>query len=259
MPNALERFLSRNTVEQAAEMPVFHTTRAYYAKKILIEGAIKPRRCEVFRGEDLTYLFYGRPSYKMPEDMAIAKYWQLPSVFIFESDVVDYKRIFPFDTGAFKGGLYPQFFGMMPLSEYELNGNQDYPRKIVSAFFATTEKFFKLKPRKLNEFEEEFEVTATDEEIKALYDLIEHNDGKVDDRRFSIELQTENEVLMSSGKCKAIIIPEEYLENTELIEKVESQGIEVMSYPSLPLKQEMYYYAIYNVVYELYKGWGLAR
>ena len=145
----------------------------------------------------------------MPDDMLIAKYWQLPTVFIFESEVTEYKRIFPFDTGAFKGGMYPKFFDMMPMEEYELNGGIDYPKKLVSSFFVSAERYFKLKPRAKHDFDNSFEVSVTDEEINALYDLISHNDDKADDRRFSIELQTEHGINLTEGKCKAIIVPEE--------------------------------------------------
>lgn len=259
MTSALERFLSKNTIETCTELPVFHSTRAYYAKKILLDQSIKPRRCEVFKGEDLIYLFYGRPSYKMPDDQVISKYWQLPTVFIFESDVVNYKRAFPFDTGAFNQGLYPRFFDMMPRDEYAIDGNTNHPRKLISSFFVSAERYFRFAPRDKSQFIDDFDLKVTDEEIMALYELILHNHEKADDRRFSIELQTENEIILADGKCKAIIIPEEYLESEDIISQCAQMSIEVMSYPSFPLKQEMYYYAIYNAVYELYRQWGLAR
>jgi hypothetical protein len=259
MANALERFLQKNTVGLSIDMPLFHTTRAYHAKKILKEGAIEPQNCQVFLGEKLSYLFYGRPSYKFSDDALIAKYWQLPTVFIFDSDVCNVERVFPFDTGAFENKMYPKFFGMMPRDEYELKGIADYPQKIVSAFFVDAERYFKLKPRKEDDFVSTFSLTVTDEEVRALYDLIGSSDNRLDDRRFAIEVQTRDRLDISLGNCRAIIMPEEYLESEEIIKKCSDFKIEIMSYPSYPLKQEMYYYAIYNAVFELYRDWGIVR
>lgn len=259
MQNALERFLRKNTIGLSVDMPLFHTTRAYHAKKILRDRAIEPRNCQVFKNEKLSYLFYGRPSYKLNDDDAATKYWQLPTVFIFDADVCQVERLYPFDSGAFENKMYPSFFGMMPREEYELRGFADYPQKIVSAFFVDAERYFKLKPRKEDDFLHRYSVATTDEEIRALYDLISANENKVDDRRFSIEVQTKDRLDISLGKCRAMIIPEEYLESEEVIETCVDLNIDILSYPTYPLKQEMYYYAIYNVVFNLYKEWGVVR
>lgn len=240
-------------------MPLFHTTRAYFLKKILIDRAIEPQCCEVFRGEKLSYLFYGRPSYKFNDDTVIAKYWQLPTVLLFDSDVCSAERIFPFDSGAFEKGMYPKFFSMMPRDEFELHGSGDDIGKLVSAFLVDAERYFKLIPRKEDDFINGFSVSIDDEEVRALYDLISSNENKIDDRRFSIEFQTSMKIELSLGKCKAIILPEEYLESEQMMKICDDMGIEVLSYPTFPLKQEMYYHAIYNAVYELYRDWGVVR
>lgn len=240
-------------------MPIFHTTSAYNAKNIILNGVIDPRSCDVFRGEKISYFFYGRPSYKMQNKQQIAKYWQLPSVFIFDSDIVDMVRCYPFDTGAFEEKLYPEFFNFMPRDSYEVSEIIDGPQRLISAFFVDTDRFFKMKPREKSDFVSRFQVRTTDEEVSALYDVISTYSEKVDERRFSIELQSHEKIDIYKGKCRAIIIPEEYLESDEIVEITDRLEIELLSYPSFPLRQEMYYYAIYNVVYELYKEWGLAR
>lgn len=257
--SALGRFLSKNTIRSAASMPVFHSTSGYAAKNIILSNVIDPQSCEVFSGEKINYLFYGRPSYKMKGRSQISKYWQLPSVFIFEHDIDKFDRIYPFDTGAFAEKLYPEFFNMMPRDQYEVSGVSDSPSKIISSFFVDGERYFKLKPRDKRDFESRFQIRSIDEEIKSLNEMVLSYSEDIDDRRFAIELQTKNQIRIDSGKCKAIIIPEEYLESDELVEKCESLNIEVMSYPSFPLKQEMYYYHIYNIIYELYKSWGITR
>jgi len=126
MPGALSNFLMKNSIGTTGAMPVIHTTNAYAGKKIIQGDLIKPSRCDVF-GEDLTYLFYGRPSYKKTGDAQIAHYWELPALFVMDYDKIAYKRIFPFDTGAFEGERYPSFINMMPLEEFEVTGALEAP------------------------------------------------------------------------------------------------------------------------------------
>ncbi len=257
--SALSRFLTKNTISGVLEMPVFHSTSAYAAKNIIFDGLIEPKQCNVFKDDELVYLFYGRPSYKTVSESQIAKYWQLPSVFIFDYDIAKFERTYPFDTGAFEAGIFPDFFSMMPREEYQVGGSLEAPSRLVSSFFVDTDRYFKLKPRDRRDFHSRFQLGVEDEEVAALYDLVASYSEKVDDRRFAVELQTRDKISISSGKCKAIILPEEYLEYAELLDVCNKQDIEVLSYPSFPLKQEYYYFSIYNVIYELYKKWGFAR
>ena len=146
--NALSRFLRKNTIQRATEMATFHSTSAYAAKKIILDGVINPQSCAIFE-KKLTYLFYGRPSYKKTGKSQISKYWQLPSVLIFDYNATKYKRIYPFDTGAFDGGLYPDFFNMMPRDEYEVGSILDAPSRLISSFFVDSESRFREEPLRL--------------------------------------------------------------------------------------------------------------
>ena len=235
-----------------------HTTSAYRSKGILRAGALEPQPCDVFKGENLTYFFYGRPSYKRESKNQISKYWELPVVFIMNYSSVKIRRIYPFDTGAFLRNYYPDFIGMTPLQEFELDSTIDAPQRLVGSFFVNAERYFRLKPRMKNDFLNRFQVDVMEEEVRALHDLTAHFDEKIDDRRFSIEIQTAESTDLG-GQVMAVVFPEEYAESDEFVDMVYKLGAEPLIYPSYPLKQEMYYHTIYNIVFEFYRSKGLVR
>jgi len=259
MDGALAKFLSKNSISSSLSMPAVHTTSAYSAKRIIKGGLIKPTPCDTFEGEDLTYLFYGRPSYKRIGESQLAKYWELPSLFVLDYDAISTKRVFPFDTGAFASKRYPDFIGMMDINEFEVTSALTAPQRLVASFFVDTNRYFRLNPRDKRDFSLRYEVSATDEEIQALYDLILSYSDKIDDRRFAIEIQTATAIKLKECGLMAIIIPEEYCESDELINLAEGYGAEIIPYPTYSLKQEMYYHAIYNCLFEFYKTRGLVR
>jgi hypothetical protein len=132
--NALRTFLEKSSLSNSVELPLVHSTSAYAAKKIIFSEMLKPQPCNVFKGEDLTYLFYGRPSYKKFTDNQISKYWELPAVFIIDYAQVEHDRVFPFDSGAFEGKRYPSFINMMDLKDFEVSATKDAPKRLVAAF-----------------------------------------------------------------------------------------------------------------------------
>ncbi len=259
MDGPLAKFLSKNSILSSIAMPLVHTTSAYSAKRIIQGGLIKPQLCDTFQNERLTYLFYGRPSYKRMGESQLAKYWELPSLFVMDYEKISTKRIYPFDSGAFASRRYPEFINMMDMQDFEVTSALTAPQRLVASFFVDTNRYFRLNPRDKRDFNIRYEISATDEEIQALYELILSYSDKIDDRRFAIEIQTEADIDLKTCGLMAIIIPEEYCESDELMALAEKNGAEVIPYPTYSLKQEMYYHAIYNCLFEFYKTKGLVR
>jgi len=109
--SALQNFLKRNQITKANPLPLVHTTESYYLKKIVGSGIVEARRCNVFRNEKLSYFFVGRAAYKR-ELHQEAEYWELPACLVFSFFIDGVKRIYPFDSGAFKAKRYPSFINM---------------------------------------------------------------------------------------------------------------------------------------------------
>ena len=255
--SALFNFLQRNQIEQGRALPLVHSTEAYYIKKFMKTGRIAATRCTFFTKEDLSYFFVGRPAYKRLVDTE-AEYWELPICFIIDFKAVQVKRIFPFDSGAFKSALYPSYISMMDLNEFEVGQDPHSVQKIVGTFFASNSKYFSLKPREKESFEAKFEVDVLNEEIKALHRLIGERNGKIDDRRFSIEIQSTKDTFLTPENVLAVVLPETYLENDEVLNYVESNlNATLITYPIYPLNKTYYYYAIYEKVQHFFKNRGL--
>jgi hypothetical protein len=251
MSSALARFLSKNTVRGGDGLPLVHSASAYDIKRIIASGRVLPHPCDVFKGERLSYFFYGRPAYKRVLKAQISKFWELPSVLVFKYDVVNVKRAFPFDTGAFK--RYPDFIRLMPREEFDLGVASDAPHKIVGAFFVNSERYMRLNPRDKRDFTSRFDVGVDDEEVQALQELFVTYSEKVDDRRATIELQSEDGLELRRGELLAVVFPEEYVESEKFMKSLRALGADPLPYASQPLRQEMYYSTIYTTIFEYYR------
>lgn len=257
--SALFDFLQKNQIEKGRLLPAVHSTEAYFIKKFMKTGRIEPQTCKFFAGEKLSYFFLGRPAFKRSYD-AEPDYWELPMCFIVQYEAVRQKRTFPFDSGAFKSGLYPQFISMMDIDEFDVQKDVAAPEKIIGTFFGTNRNYFLLKTRAKGDFEGRFDVGVLEEEIKALHRLVTSKDNSVDDRRFAIELQTEHQLDLVSDNVLAVVLPESYIENPRVVSYVEDTlQAELITYPLYPLKKDYYYYAIYERVDHFFRSKGFYR
>jgi hypothetical protein len=239
--SALREFLKRNQITEANPLPLVHTTEAYFLKKIVATNKITVQPCNVFAGERLSYFFVGRPAYKK-ELNAEAEYWQLPVCFVFEFFVDGVRRIFPFDSGAFKS--FPDYIGMMDIKEFEVGSDSRAPHKIIGTFFTSSQNYYRLNPRDQLQFESTFGVELLDEEIKALHKLIQAKGKKFDDRRFAIEMSFDHDVSLLDKKPLAIIIPEVYLTDESFFLSLLDIGAEIITYPIYPLRKNYFQHPI---------------
>lgn len=257
--SALFDFLQKNQIEKASALPAIHSTEAYFIKRFMATGAIEPSACKFFGGEKLSYFFVGRPAFKRPL-AGEPDYWELPMCFIVDYKAIKRRRIFPFDSGAFKEGSYPNFISMMDLSEFAVERDNEAVEKMIGTFFGTNRSYFMLKSRGQTDFDSRFDVSVLEEEIKALHKLITLKHEKLDDRRFAIEVQTDQEFKLEKEKILGVVIPETYIENTRVVKFIEKDlNASILTYPLYPLKKEYYYYAIYEKVDHFFRQKGFYR
>jgi hypothetical protein len=255
--SALYEFLQKNQIKQSEALPLVHSTEAYFLKKILRTGKIDASPCKVFKNEHIAYFFVGRPAYKS-QVTAEAAYWELPICFIFEYSMDNIKRIYPFDSGAFATKRYPSFIQMMPLNEFEVGNDKNAVPKLIGTFFGSAMNYYRLKPTPDSAFKRDFQVEILNEEILALHKLIESKSDKYDDRRFSVEAQFSEGFDLKERKLLAIVLPDIYLENREIVKLIEQQfSATILSYAIYPLNVSYYYYAIYERVENFYRERGL--
>src|SRR5262249_20307503 len=134
--------------------------------------------------------------------------------------------------GAFKSGLYPSFISMMDINDFEVKIDREAAEKIIGTFFGTNRSYFMLKSRGKSDFEARFDVNVLEEEIKALHRLITLKNNSIDDRRFSIEIQTDKDFPLEKENVLAVIMPEPYIESQAVVKYVEDLlKAELITYP----------------------------
>jgi hypothetical protein len=227
------------SVKAQGFLPFFHSCDAFYLTSILEEGKLAPAQCTIFKNEKLLYLFYGRPAYKSSIKKAAGLHSLLPVSFILNADAInDIKRIAPFDTGAFTYGFFKKYMHPgMKLDSFFLTPDKTSISKTVSYFFDTNEQYYASRPRNQVEFD------ALHFEIESYYALLKGvGQGKVDDRKASIEVQLQSGILLNSNTVEAIILPENFLSSEIIQQKVINElKAEVITYESFGVPSNHYY------------------
>jgi hypothetical protein len=256
---ALREFLQRNSVQASACLPLVHSTHAYALLSILKDEEIQTTECAIFK-EKLNYYFVGRPAYKFPNNEEEAQEWELPCCFIFEfSSIENVKRVYPFDSGAFSGGRFPKYISMMDREKFEVSGVANAPEKIVGAFFGTAKRYMMMRPKDRDAFEAEFSLTVRDPEAKAAHTLaMQTPAARFDDRRFTIEVQSEQSLDLKISRPIAVVLPSIYLDDYDVRETIVKRwGAEPLTYSIASLNVNSYYGQIYELIYRYYDQAGM--
>ncbi|WP_156385657.1 hypothetical protein [Devosia sp. Root685] len=203
-----------------------HTTDSYRFAEVLLSGELKPTPCAVF-GENLLYLFLGRPAYKTRKQSNDNLTFDLPVAIILNSntDIGTPARVYPFDSGAFERGLYKTYFhDETILEDFELFSEQISSDKYISHFYSTKREYFGGTSRKNVELPfDGFEARGLHEMARAIADPGVDRDLPADERSSSVELQTRNAVSLS-GNTLAVILPQQYLDTKGIAEAIASMG-----------------------------------
>ena len=248
-------FLMQNSVKLSKGLPIVQTLEAYHLDVLVEQNCLGAKKCDVFEGENLNYFFVGRPAYKFAPTETQSQLWEYPCCFIFDfSDDTSFKRIFPFDSGAFAAKMYPPYIQMMKLESFDVAEVPDASRKIIGAFFANSYEYCRGKPKSGLEFAKEY-PKETSAEVSALQ-LLYNETGItiVDDRRFTVEVQIGQEVEFGSKAPVAVVVPMDYLENNAFMERAQQDwGAKIISYPIYSLNRDNVYGQIYERVYAFYQ------
>jgi len=205
-------------------MPLTHVTDAYSFRAIMEDEALIPSHCSIF-GENLVYLFYGRPAYRSVaerESSAIDAYW--PICFVMKPEVVAPKRIFPFDSGAFHHRLFDSvMYHRMIKEDFALDADPGTPGKLLRLFWQDEKAYFNAHGAA------DFTPENFEFEAKAYLSLIsDAGRAPFDDRCSAIEIQTDAAVALE-GNTIAVITPTEFI-TPSLSERIEKMGAVILPY-----------------------------
>lgn len=208
--------LLRNSDSTQKLLPFVHITDAYGMMGIIENGKLITYYCEVMK-EELIYMFYGRPAYRSKYSGDVDLTANLPIALIFEPSELErnIKRIFPFDSGAFEGGLLDDFFHRRSeIADFELSGDIKNALALVDYFYGTNYHYMCGNANKNSS-----DIVAFNFDAEGLLSLANakfpaSKDGtpRLDQRCNAIELQFSEDLLLVD-QIIHIIYPKIAMEN----------------------------------------------
>jgi hypothetical protein len=201
-----------NHPASADELPLIHSTRCEKFNDIAKTRSLTPQHCSIFN-EPLLYLFYGRPAYRsklgVSPSTSIA---YCPVCFVFKPYTISKEivRVFPFDSGASKTGLFEPSIPRLDAENYQLSSTLASARRATSLFFDTNLNFFMGEPKR------GLFIPSTEEEALSYYGLISHDgNDEYDDRRSAIEVQASTAITLRDTLL-AVILPLSFLQDPNI-------------------------------------------
>jgi hypothetical protein len=220
------RALVSATTDTLPRLPLVHSTDSYVFEDVLADGAIAPRACNVFKGEALTYFFYGRPAFRPnldAEPTGLKHYF--PVCLLLKPDwTASVKRVFPFDSGAFHNSFYSAYLhDKMKLGDFGLEADMSSPGKVVSIFFGSNPAYLVGKPRA------EPKIDPSEFEAHSYLALVHaKHSNAIDNRGSGIEVQTA-EIVSIADAVAAVIIPSTFADG-RTGERLKKLGIDILPY-----------------------------
>lgn len=185
-------------------MPLMHSCDSYALRAILDQGTIEPQPCPVYVGDSLAYFFYGRPAYRPGAKAAAASQVALfPACIILRPEaVLSIKRVAPFDTGGFaRNAAEGHYHPKMQRDDFLLEPSLSAAQRVVGRFFGNNNAYFDAVPLPVSAVDDEFEVASY---LSSLHDRSTSPD---DDRRSTVEVQSDASVPLAAPNLAAVILP----------------------------------------------------
>lgn len=216
-------------------LPLFHSCSGEQFRRIIGSGQILTSMCAEF-SEDLLYLFYGKPSYRLLDDDNTRDLGHFPSSFIVRCNHLGgVKRIFPFDSGAFFHNILSDVCGhfstkpeaKVGIESYDLGSELDRLAKFINVFYGGDKAYFNVEPHL-----DRSSLKGMCFELSRLLDLAQsHAKHKWDGRATTAEVQIESPINLDGASIEAVIIPAQLISNDpDLQNFFYDQGIDVETY-----------------------------
>lgn len=195
----------KNSASASPDMSLIHTTSVANFRNICIKscGAIVPQKCSVM-SEELTYLFYGRPAYRMGGVSTTNRDEELrPVIMLFDRrSVGGYHSVYPLDSGAHSNNAYSPHLSGINFGDLDCSSVHDAEQKIVSRYFSGNESYF------YGCEQDNLSPSPSSSVAKLYFDFLRHK-GKTtyDDRSRTIEVTT-RDILDLSGSLRVIVAPD---------------------------------------------------
>lgn len=220
-------------------MHLMHSTAAGWGAQIIVQGELRTRTCTEY-GQDLVYLFYGRPAYKsLPGVAASGIDEHLPMCLVIDPALLDEAiRILPFDSGGYhrySGHIGP----LLDRPDFELGPGREVPMRLVSAFYQTNRNYYIQSPTA-----DHHTIPMSQAAARAYARLSRDVSIGDDDRHSTIEIQIARHVPLA-GALKAVIGPTTLLADPEVTSALDAMPtVARVSYSTFGSQQPSAYTAL---------------
>ncbi|MDW5314497.1 hypothetical protein [Rhizobium sp. PL01] len=247
----LAEFLTEQGTNFHSGLPLVHSTESANIWKMLGHERVEVTPCDTFTGENLAYFFHGRPAYrkfhKNPQD------WELPFVLVLKSTcLLNIRRIFPFDSGAFQSSRLPSYVSRFNAEGYDVASNTAAIDLLVDIFFGGDSSYFHGKAKSRDEVSRRNGLGMRHAQVLALCALYNREHLEADDRSLAIEVQTDLEVSIKDNLL-GVVLPRSYFDDKNLKKYFKERGVQVRQYDVYPINTEAYVSIVYEEVKAIYK------
>ena len=198
---------SKSSTSLPDELPLVHTSRCEWAAGLGATPELQPRRCSVY-DEDLLYLFYGRPAYRI-KDRGFHEIAYCPICFILKLNrhSLGLKRVLPIDSGGVTDGRFTPHIEPAQRDSLELDTSIESAKKLVEVIYKDNRAYLRGLCQPLAEF-----ADASDDLVKQYVNMLHDAEvSKADDRRSAIEFQATSRVSLKDD-LQAVVLPEALLD-----------------------------------------------
>ena len=176
---------------------------------------LTPKYCTRFK-EDLIYLFYGVPSYRVADYKKVVTNDELlPVCFVLDlSGFTQIDKIYPFDSGAFIEKRYNTYISdTREIGDFCLGTDPDIPKSVVEIFFGSNKNYY------IGNYIHGLDIGIREFYVKNYYELISAT-GKsksgLDKRKMSIEIQTKKKIVLDKNTVRAVALPLNAMDDPEI-------------------------------------------
>lgn len=195
-------------------LPFTHICPMYAFRGIITGEVIRPTKCDVYE-EDLIYLFYGRPAYRVNQSASHRLPWSVPILFVFDPEkTFSLRRIMPFDSGAFAKGMYGKTFAdRSRSSDFELEPELESAQRLVTGLYGGNKEYYRGETNKILELSDfDFELQGIQYLAQQPGQQMPNSSNKLDERASAVEIQISNEINIGEATL-ALFVPETLITN----------------------------------------------
>lgn len=205
-------------------LPLMHSCECFSCREIIRTKRLEARMCPVF-GENLLYFFYGKAVYPVAAKVTgfHTDFEYCPVCFIVPIEKVTIHKVFPFDSGGYKTGLFSEFIdNSTSIDEFQLpntvTGIQDY----IKTFFGNNENYINGEANL-----GQLDLNACQHSLLKL--LNANGIFRFDERAVTIEVISQNSIALL-GNVECVIVPQNLLRDDNIMNYFKACNIQYLSY-----------------------------